>query len=63
MAMSKEDRARLRERAGTYFVGVAIGCMLVGVMLMSRSIMKRQAALRAAQEPPPVVNQSAPAGR
>jgi hypothetical protein len=61
MAMSKEDRARLRERAGTYFVGLAIGCMIVGVLFMTRAMMRRQAEVRAAAGP--AVNQPAPARR
>ncbi|MEX2219643.1 MAG: hypothetical protein WD749_12890 [Phycisphaerales bacterium] len=41
----------LRDRLGTYFLGVAIGCVLVGVLLMMR---------RAMIGPPP---QAAPQGQ
>ena len=61
MAKPSHERSRFRERLGTYLMGVAIGCMMVGVLYMSRQmVLKREAALRAAEEPatgPP------PAGR
>jgi hypothetical protein len=62
MAKSAQERARFRERLGTYLIGVAIGCMIVGVLLMNRQRMaQREAARRAAQEPPASAPGAAPA--
>ena len=61
MTTSGHERARQRERVGTYLMGVAIGCMLAGVLLMSRwMVVKRERALEAAREP--LVNQPGGAG-
>jgi hypothetical protein len=35
----KTKAQEIRERLGTYFIGVAIGCMLVVVLLMMRRAM------------------------
>ncbi len=51
MALPTQQRSAFRERLGTYLMGVAIGCMIVGFMLYGRSQAKqRQAAERAAQQ-------------
>ncbi len=51
MALPVQQRSPFRERLGTYLMGVAIGCMIVGFMLYGRSQAKqRQAAERAAAE-------------
>lgn len=53
MALPVQQRSAFRERLGTYFVGVALGCMIVGFILLGRSQAKqRQAAERAASEAP-----------
>ena len=51
MPITPESRSPFRERLGTYFVGVALGCMIAGFILFGRSQAKqRQAAERAATE-------------
>jgi hypothetical protein len=44
------SRSPFRERLGTYFLGVAIGCMIAGFIFYGRyQEKKRQAAIDAAQ--------------
>jgi hypothetical protein len=51
MAMTAHERRRFRERAGTYLLGVAIGCMLASVLLLSRwMVVKRERALEAQRQ-------------
>lgn len=51
MTMTAHERRRFRERAGTYLLGVAIGCMLAGVLLMSRwMVIKRERDLEAQKQ-------------
>jgi Flp pilus assembly protein TadB len=45
-----QERARFRSRLGTYFLGVAIGCALLGLFWMQRQ--GRQAAKAPVQAAP-----------
>lgn len=52
--MNPPSRSPLRERLGTYFLGVAIGCVLVGFIFMGRYQAKQR---QAANSPAPVQQQ------
>lgn len=52
--MQQPPRSPFRERVGTYLLGVAIGCVIVGFILMGRyQSMRQQAAQQPALVNPP----------
>jgi uncharacterized integral membrane protein len=52
--MDQHGKREFRERLGVYLLGVAIGCMILGIIFMNRQIMRqRRAAQRAAEHAQP----------
>ncbi len=42
MPMPDQDRAAFRERLGMYILGIAIGCVILGIIFTMRSQALRQ---------------------
>ena len=59
MPQVRTRHSGLRQRLATYFMGVAIGCLLVGVLLMMRQAM--MAPRQQPQSPPPPAQPAPPA--